>query len=188
MFLALISGQRCQTLHALDLKDCMVTRDRIKCIPSAVLKTSKVNKCQPEIVIYPWDNTPELCVFNTLLEYLQRTRTLRGQTTQLFISFIQPHGPITKASFSRWIKTLMSDAGVNTDMFKAHSVRAATTSKAYSRDIPLETILRTANWTRSSTFEKNSTINPQKHQITWHSMRLFCTVQTDVNCDSEYNY
>jgi len=46
----------------------------------------------------------------------------------------------------------MRAAGIDTDMFKPHSTRAASASAAYSRDTPIDIILQTAGWKSTCTF------------------------------------
>ena len=72
----------------------------------------------------------------------------------LFISFRKPFQPVSAASISRWTKELLAEAGIDTDMFKGHSVRAAFTSAAKTRGVCLWDIMSTAGWSRASTFER----------------------------------
>jgi hypothetical protein len=132
-----------------------------------LIKTSKINRKQPRIVIERFQEDVQLCVWTTFQEYLNKTRPLRGQVSKLFISYVKPYKPITKQTFARWIKQTMTEAGVDTSHFKAHSTRAAATSKAFQKDIPLDTILAAANWSRASTFYKfyNKTIVSQKETV-----------------------
>ena len=48
----------------------------------------------------------------------------------------------------------MSPAGINTEIYKPHSTRAAATSKAKKKQVPLNIITQTAMWSQSSTFAK----------------------------------
>ncbi len=50
----------------------------------------------------------------------------------------------------------MGRAGVDTTVFRAHSVRGASTSAARDRGMPMQDILATADWSREreSTFRK----------------------------------
>ena len=48
----------------------------------------------------------------------------------------------------------MSLSGKDTDKFKPHSTRMAATSKAKERHVPIESIMGTAMWQRTSTFAK----------------------------------
>ena len=95
-----------------------------------------------------------LCVASTLDEYIKRTAPIRGDENQLFISTIKPHNKVTKATISRWIKTVMKAAGINTDIFKPHSTRSASTSKAQICDVPINSILKAASWKRDSVFHR----------------------------------
>jgi hypothetical protein len=47
----------------------------------------------------------------------------------------------------------MSAAGVDLSIFSPHSTRAASSSKAATK-LPLSTILKTAGWSKGSTFRK----------------------------------
>ena len=46
----------------------------------------------------------------------------------------------------------MTKAGIDTSKFKPHSVRAAATSAAGERQVPISEILQTAGWSREKTF------------------------------------
>jgi hypothetical protein len=48
----------------------------------------------------------KLCVVEHLKEYLKRTQQLRGEHTQLFLSFIKPYHPVTKDGISRLVKLI----------------------------------------------------------------------------------
>ena len=48
----------------------------------------------------------------------------------LIISYGKPHKPVSSETISRWIKDELSKAGVNTSVFKVHSCRSASSSKA----------------------------------------------------------
>ena len=95
-----------------------------------------------------------LCVYSVLEEYLRRTKTLRNNETQLFISFAKPHKKVTKDTIARWIKHVMGISGIDTSVFKPHSTRAASTSKASKCCVPIAHIMPAASWTSDSTFHK----------------------------------
>ena len=48
----------------------------------------------------------------------------------------------------------MKQSGIDTDQFKPHSVRAATTSKVKQNLVPIYHILNTAGWSSQCTFSK----------------------------------
>ena len=72
----------------------------------------------------------------------------------LFLSYTKPHKPVTSQRIAHWIKDLLADAGVDTMVFKAHSVRGASTSAAMAKGVSISDILQTADWSRESTFKR----------------------------------
>ena len=102
---------------------------------------------------YPKD--VRLCVCDTLRQYLDSTRELRGIGQEsLFLSFIKPHKAVTRDTIARWLREMLNLSGVDTSMFKAGSVRAAAASKAKALAVPINCIMAKAGWTRASTFAK----------------------------------
>ena len=106
MLTALISGQRCQTLHALTLDHMIVGRSSYKFYVAALVKQSAPGKQQPtvELKAYPVDR--RLCVVTVLKEYFDRTRSIR-KSRKLLGSFVKPHRAVTKTTVARWLKTVL---------------------------------------------------------------------------------
>ena len=98
--------------------------------------------------------TPSLCVVKTLKEYLKRTETKRNKAKQLFISYQKPYRPISKDTLARWLRDILTRAGIDTEIFAAHSTRAASTSAAVARGTPIDEVLKAAGWASESTFTK----------------------------------
>ena len=71
----------------------------------------------------------------------------------LFISYVRPHKPVTSATIARWVKTVLSLAGID-GVFTAHSTRTASTSAAARARVALSDIMEAADWSRESTFKK----------------------------------
>ena len=79
---------------------------------------------------------------------MQKTKPLRSnKDTNLFISFVKPHKNVGRSS-------VMALAGIDVSVFSAHRTRAASVSKAHSKDLPLDIILDTAGWSNAKTFHK----------------------------------
>ena len=76
-----------------------------------------------------------------------------GVKQQLLLSHRKPHNEVSVTTVSRWVKEVLKLAGINTELFKAHSVRSASSSKAFVYGLSLSTILNQGNWSRSGTFE-----------------------------------
>ena len=102
-------------------------------------------------------SNPKLCVVNCLHEYEKRTKTFRSspdntKPNKLFLSYIRPHKPISSDTLSGWVVDFLSDSGVDTDIFKAHSVRGAASSAAINAGVSLKEILNLADWSQDSSF------------------------------------
>ena len=96
----------------------------------------------------------KLCPVETLRAYEKRTEAFREHTSKLFIATIKPHQPVSSSTIARWLKTMLSKAGINTDTFKAHSVRSASVTAAANAGITTNDILKAANWSTASVFQK----------------------------------
>ena len=81
-------------------------------------------------------------------------KQVRGSVDQLFIATVKPQFPITSSTIARWLKKVNGDSGIDTDIFKAHSVRSAATSAAANPGVTTEDILKAANWSTESAFQQ----------------------------------
>ena len=118
------------------------------------LKTSKVSKPQPVLRLASYTKDKLLCVVDCLNLYIQKTTEYR-KDDQLLISYVSPHKPVCSQSVSRWLKSILDSAGVDVNVYKAHSFRHASTSKAALIGIDMNVIFAKAGWSKgSSTFAK----------------------------------
>ena len=53
--------------------------------------------------------------------------------TKLFSLFVKPRKPESTNSLARWMKSILSNAGIDTSVFKAHNVRGASVTNANKR-------------------------------------------------------
>ena len=154
MLIALSTAARSQTLSLLSLSNMTVTDDGFSFTFDQLLKQSRPGYVTPNVRLRSYTPDTKLCVCSTLQEYLVRTKALRGDVKQLFISYVKPFRPVSSSTISRWIRDVMQQSGIDIDQFKPHSVRAATTSKAKASLVPIDHILKTAGWSSGSTFAK----------------------------------
>ncbi len=87
--------------------------------------------------------------------YLERTKLLRGEHSALFVSFHKPHKPVSKDTIARWVKATLTDSGIDTDVFSAHSCRAASTPATKQAGMTLSEIIKSAGWSNERTFAKH---------------------------------
>ena len=152
--LVLLSGQRTQTLTLLDIKNITVTSSCCIFYINGCLKHTRPGTHQGPLEIPAYLQDTNICIKAVLSKYLEMTKDKRGRETQLLISFQKPFKPVTVDTLSRWIKTIMSQAGIDIDRFKPYSGRTASTSAAKAASVPIHTIMAAADWSRESTFAK----------------------------------
>ena len=121
-------------------------------IPSTLAKQSRQGKPIESFFFPSFPQNPILCLVRTLSAYLDKTNQVRGSETKLFLSFIKRNKAVTSSTIARWLRTILEQAGINTEIFSAHSTRGASASAAARGGVTLEDILKAANWSSESVF------------------------------------
>ena len=104
MLMALLSGQRRQTLHTLTI-DCMqISSDKCVFFINSLLKTSRPGKHLSCIEFQAYAPDVNLCIVRHVQQYLKHTVFLRGDVKQFSISHSKPHKAVSPDTVSRWIK------------------------------------------------------------------------------------
>ena len=152
MLIALTTACRGDTLSKLSLEHIREGKSSFQFF--VTMKQSRIGYKTPLILLNAYPVDRRLCVYTVLKEYLRRTLKLRGDVNSLFITTVKPHKKAAKATIARWIKTVMTASGIDTSIFKPHSTRSASASKAWMSGIALDHILDTAGWTQENTFSK----------------------------------
>ena len=155
ILLALVTGQRMQTLSLIDIRNILLNVDSYEIKISEIIKTSKPGKVQPILVIPFFKNNLSICPAATLTSYLKRTKILRNEENKLFVAIKKPHKAVGSQTLSRWIKSVLSASGLDTSKFGAYSTRHASTSAAKRNGVSIDLILKSAGWTiKSQTFAR----------------------------------
>ena len=149
----LLSGQRGQTLHLLDIRNMSVSELRVSFRIADPLKTSRPGDHLSELVFVAYPTDRRLCVVTSIVCYLERTCAFRGPFTGFFLTTKPPIRVASWDTLRRWTKDSMRSAGIDLNIFSPHSTRSASTSKAALK-LPLATIISTVGWSRESTFTK----------------------------------
>jgi len=112
-------------------------------------KQARVGKSYLQIPRFPED--PELCPVRTLITYFNKVSGIRGDSDSFFVSYVAPHKSVTSKTLSRWVKSILSSAGVDTQLWDPHAVRsAASAHQSAVRNLDLGQICRLADWSLSS--------------------------------------
>ena len=154
--LSLATAQRVQTLHSIKLSNIHEHSLGLEIFISDQIKTSKPGREQPCLLLPTFTDHPEWCLVRTIKSYIECTRNKREQSEDsLFISYMNPFKAVAKPTVSRWIKSILSQSGININLFSAHSTRHASTSAAARRGVDVDQIRQRAGWTpSSSTFSR----------------------------------
>ena len=156
--MALVGANQVSELQALDLRFRLYRPDGIHFQLPSLGKKRTVGAPPRQVIFEAFPMDKRLCVAECLRCYEGRTSCFRSsgvdQPNQLFLSFIKPHKAVTSQTLAHWIKNTMEDAGIDTAIFKAHSVRGASSTAAAEKGVLMADILRTADWSKDSTFRR----------------------------------
>ena len=99
-------------------------------------------KCKPPLSVEfcAYQQNPKLCVVQAIKSYLQVTQAWRNKNgqKQLLLSTLVPHQEVKKSTVAGWVKAILGSAGIDTNLFTAHSTRTASTSKGKLKGLLLE--------------------------------------------------
>ena len=143
-------------MHCLDVRFMVKSGDVYIYAFHKLHKGWRKSKAPPKLYFYKYTKDQELCVVSALNEYLKRTETWRANEGkfQLLLSYMKPHMEVHSSTVSRWIKEILKETGVDVDVFKGHSTRSASTSKACLSGISVDDILSRGSWSNESTWQK----------------------------------
>ena len=171
MLIALVTGQRCQSIHLIDLGSIHNNADHYSFVVRDLVKQSAPGRKQRDLILPFFKEDYRVCVYSVLTENINRTLPHWGGVTRFFLSFVKPLEAVLKDGISRWIKTVMIQSGINVTVFKPHSNRAASTGKANSCQVPVDVILQAASWKADCTLRSFS--NKAKKIVSLSLARLF---------------
>ena len=131
---------------------------------NSLLKTSRPGKHLACVEFQAYAPDVTLCIVKHVQQFLKHTVILRGNVNQFFSSYSKPHKTVSPDT-SRWIKTTLVDAGIDTSKHSAHSTRSASTSAAKGNSISIVTIMKSAGWSQESTFTTfyNKPVEPREN-------------------------
>jgi len=157
MLIALTSATRSSGIHCLDIESMEMDEQKITFTYGKLHKSWRQGKKPPKIVFHHFKEDSSICVVKAIKDYVHRSSIWRNKNvpSQLFLSHTNPHKPVSSDTIARWLKETLKDAGINTDIFTAHSTRSASTSKAKAQGATIEEILNRGTWSsKTHTWQK----------------------------------
>ena len=124
---AITCPKRVSSLSSLDLHHYKLLPEGLVFTLTVATKTTRPDETvEAFFTRFPEDS--KLCPVECLNTYLSSTSRLRNlseaeKSNNLFVSYIKPHQPVTTASVARWIRAFLTEAGIDTSVFKTHSIR-----------------------------------------------------------------
>ena len=154
--LGLVQPNRGSELTDLDLKFMGKTETTLLFHLHNPTKTFKQGKNNNKIEIRKFEEEKKLCPYDTICTYIEKTNEQRQKqkTSKLFLSYVNPHKPVGKDTTARWVREMLSRSGINPNIFKPHSKRSASTSKAFSKGASLNEVLKMGNWSNESVWQR----------------------------------
>ena len=155
--LAITSAERGSELVAHDLRFKRFHPEGVSFNLPELTKGVRVGKPLKTSFYSSFPENKLLCPCSCLKEYELRTQAFRPESisepNKLFLSVNKPHKPVGSATLSQWVKKCLLEAGIDSQVFKAHSKRGAATSAALRAGISIPEIVRLADWTKGTTFK-----------------------------------
>ena len=148
---ALSSSDRGQTINKMDIKNMHIGEESLTFVISDRLKNTR-RVLKPKIIKCPATPDPSLSVISHVKHYIEVTSSFRRpEDSKLFLSWATKR-PVSCPTLARWLKTVLKAAGIDTEVFSAHSYRGASLSSAYSKGVSLSEIVRSGDWSSTETF------------------------------------
>ena len=155
MLLALTSASRVLALQHLDIRFMTKGTNNYMFTFGKLRKTWRKGKFRPSLKAYLFEEDTKLYVDATLEEYLKRTKVWQGEDkNQLLLSFVKPHNPVVSSKISGWINNVLREAAIDPNIFKGHSTRSTSISKAGLEGFSVTDILGRGSWTNASTWQR----------------------------------
>ena len=158
MLMALTRPARSVDLSKLDIGARSFSQAGVTFKALHLSKQSRASKPLADFFYPRYPEDPTICPVVTLQAYEARKLEFRAWSTEnrkslLFLSWIGKHDPVTGSTIARWLKMCLTEAGINTEIFKAHSVRGTSSSTAAAAGVTTADILKTADWSSAGTFQ-----------------------------------
>ena len=143
-------------IHHLNIEFMAKDKDRYKFYFSNLHKSWRKGQAHPAITYFAFHEDKALCVVETLNEYINRSKPRRESKheKQFLLSSIRPHNAVVSCTISGWLKKALKQVGINTDLFKAHSIRSGSGSKASVGGASLVEILKRESWSHHFTWQR----------------------------------
>ena len=176
MFFIILGARKKHALFTLSSDNIIFKENKVILLPNKTMKHAKLNTPLKHLIYHHYPEKQKLSIANCLKSCIGIRNALVGEEIKdLTISFEKPDKPVSHEAISRWIKSELTDAGVDTSVFKAHSCRYASSSKTKDISASLNKILKQGCWKCKHTFRtyySRHIINKDNIDIEFDNMAL----------------
>ena len=131
---------------------------------------------------------PQVCPVSNLFLFMDRTRNVwenqprDRQVFQVYIDDNQNRKAASGDTVAKWLEKIMQDSGIDTKVYKAHSIRSASSTKAQLQGFSPEEIKRHGNWSLKCTTYEDHYYRPnrQHHQGAALAQAVFSPISDKV--------
>ena len=159
LLLLLLSAQRKQLTTSIIIDNIKFHNEQLIILPNKLQKHNKPGRNIDPLIFKSFKMNEKFCIVKTFKDYIKfRQDIAPPSTNQLFMTIKLYKGlarPATENTISRWVIECLNLAGIDTNQFKCHSTRSASSSKAVSRGVSRADILKRGCWKINSTFAKH---------------------------------
>ena len=131
------------------------THSGVQCI---IVRLTNINTlAPPKTVQHSQPEDAEVCSVTAHQLYLSRTTEWTVTITSPKLVFLTSKKPFRRAhpgTVDHWMKESLRKVGIVTDQFIEHSTWSTCSSRARANGVPITEILKVANWSSRSTFER----------------------------------
>ena len=116
MLVSLAAVTRVSEIQSLNTRDVAIPKESNKIVffdqsDNDPFKTQDNSKAPEPLEIFAFEEDHLLCPVKCLNSYINRTKGLRGDVSQLFISSCKPHEAVTKSTIANWVKKYWQGVG-----------------------------------------------------------------------------
>ena len=156
VLLLILSEQWKETLLAIDIDNVKIYENKLLILPNSSLKHTYSSRPLQAIVYHKFNGNPKLCLVECAKLYIEiRKELVPPDIKQFLVTYGKPQKAASDDIISRWIKNTISSAGIDRDVFKAHSARSTSSSKTKQVGIPYTEILTRGSLKSANTFTQH---------------------------------
>ena len=122
MLFLILGARKKQPLFTINIDNIIFADNKVILLQSKTLKHTNPNRPLEPLTYHKYEAEEKLCIANWLQSHLEkRNHQVNEEVRELLITYGKPHEPVSRDSVVGWFKNELTNAGVDTTVFKPHS-------------------------------------------------------------------